>query len=86
MREDAPAELREAVIQIAVDFGFGPHDQRAILCRILRVLPNDNNWSAYPNVWGEVQDLIRGCEWFHVYDYIEALYDVLVKREPERAA
>jgi hypothetical protein len=86
VREDAPAELRDAVIQIARDFGFDPHDQRAILCRLLRALPDGNNWSAYPNVWGEVQDLIGGCEWFHVYDYIEALYQALLQRDPDRVS
>jgi hypothetical protein len=80
VREAAPPELREAIIQIAVEFDIGPHDQRAILCRLLRVLPNEHNWSTYPNVWGEVQELIRSCEWYHVYDYIESLYGAFATR------
>lgn len=74
VRDDAPGELREAVIQIALDAGISPAPQRNILTRILRVLPDPYNWSEYPNVFGEVQSLILGCDWNHVYDYIEALH------------
>jgi hypothetical protein len=86
VREDAPTELREAVLQIAVDRGLGPNVQRSILCRILRKLPNPGNWSEYPNVWGECQDLLLNCEWYKVYDYIEALHERLMASDQDAAA
>jgi hypothetical protein len=85
MRDDAPRELREAVVQIARDFGITPGTQRSILTRILRVLPDPNNWSEYPNVWNEVQWLVLNCEWYHVYDYIEALHECVSAGESNSA-
>ncbi len=75
VRDDAPRELREAVLQIAREAGVSPSPQRSILTKILRVLPESNNWSEYPNIWYEVQDLLLQCEWYYVYDYIEALHN-----------
>jgi hypothetical protein len=74
VREDAPEGLRFAVLAIARDLGLGPTPLREIICRTLRVTPNAYNWSDFPNVWEEVQELMFGCEWFRVYDIIEALY------------
>ncbi len=85
VREDAPEALREAVLQIAVSVGVGPKPQRAILCALLFKVANQYNWSDYPNVWGEVQDLIRGAEWYEVYDYIEALYERLLSADAAKA-
>lgn len=74
VREDAPEALRHAVVQIAAEEGFGtPSDQRALICRVLRVMPDRNNWSEYPNVAGEVEDLITTCMWYRVYDIAEGL-------------
>lgn len=84
VRDDAPAELREAVVQIGIEVGVSPSPQRKILCRILRILPDQGNWSEYPNVMNEVQDLISTCEWFHVYDYIEALAQHLAGTSPDQ--
>jgi hypothetical protein len=53
IREDAPANLRYAVLQIAIDLDWRPPALRPILCRVLRVPPDANNWSEYPNVWGK---------------------------------
>jgi hypothetical protein len=80
IREDAPDNLRYAVLQMAIDLDRPPSALRAILCRVLRVPPNANNLNQYPNVWGdpniweEVQALMYGCDWFKVYDIIEALH------------
>ncbi|WP_224361264.1 AbiJ-NTD4 domain-containing protein [Hyalangium versicolor] len=75
VREDAPDALRHAVVQIAAEEGFGtPSAQRALICRVLRVMPDRSNWSEYPNVAGEVEDLITTCKWFRVYDIAEAFY------------
>lgn len=50
-----------------------PSTLRDIVCGVLRTRPNSDNWSEYPNVWGEVQRLVSCCEWFRVYDIVETL-------------
>jgi hypothetical protein len=86
IREDAPKNMRYVVLQTAVEIGWGPSSLRRVLCRVLRVPPNEKaNWSEYPNIWGEVQDLIYGCEWFQVYDFVEALYAWIAKHNEEQA-
>jgi AbiJ N-terminal domain 4 len=75
VREDAPDALRHAVVQIAAEEGFdSPSSQRALICRVLRVMPDRNNWSEYPNIAYEVQELITACQWYRVYDIAEAFY------------
>jgi len=76
--DDAPADFRHAVLQVAVDdCGMSPNDLRDVLCKVLRKRPNPNNWSTYPNIWDEVQGLMAVCEWYRVYDIIEAIHDKL---------
>lgn len=83
VREDAPEALRHAVVQIAAEEGFGtPSAQRALICRVLRVMPDRSNWSEYPNVAGEVEDLITNCKWFRVYDIAEAFYAEAAASKP----
>jgi hypothetical protein len=77
VRESAPEDLRYAVLDEALKVDFGPHALRAVICRVLRKRPDPSNWSEYPNVWDEVQDLVYECEWFRVYDIIEAIADEL---------
>jgi hypothetical protein len=73
IREDAPQELRGFVMMAVYDLDYYPSYLRGIVCRVLRIAPDDNNWSEYPNIAGEVQRLISTCEWFYVYDIIEVL-------------
>jgi len=74
VRHDAPDWLRDIVIVFAYEAGFKPSDLRAVLCRQLIESPDQGNWSEYPNIDGEVHDLIGKAPWFCVYDLIEALY------------
>jgi hypothetical protein len=74
IREDAPESLRYFALDTVRELGYGPSALRYIMCRVLRTRPDPSNWSEYPNVWGEVQDLMYGCDWFNVYDAIEALH------------
>jgi hypothetical protein len=74
IREDAPESLRYFVLDAAKQLGYGPSALRTIVCRVLRTRPDPSNWSEYPNVWDEVQYLIYGCDWFKVYDIVEALH------------
>jgi AbiJ N-terminal domain 4 len=73
VREDAPEPLRYFVVQKAIDLGLSPSFLRRLLCRVLRRTPDPSNWSEHPNIWDEIQSLISGCDWFKVYDFIEAL-------------
>lgn len=73
IRNDAPQHVRDAVLQIALDVGFRPSELRSVICRVLRVAPDDYNWSEFPNVWGEVQGLMASAEWFRAYDVMEAI-------------
>jgi len=72
-RNDAPDEMRSVVLDIAYELGLSPTPVRSLLCRVLRKAPNSDNWSEWPNVASECDDLIRACAWFEVYDIIEAL-------------
>lgn len=84
IREDAPGALRSAILLIAEDAGMAPSVIRQVICRILLVQPDPGNWSAYPNVWNEVNYLIADCPWFKVYDIAEALHAELAYA-PDRA-
>jgi hypothetical protein len=77
VREDAPPNLRYAVAEIARSTGMRPSSIRSIVCRILLVTPDRNNWSEYPNIWDEVLGLLEACEWYKVYDIAETLWRAL---------
>src|ERR1019366_6769904 len=68
----------------AKDLGWGPSSLRPIVCRVLRVPPDQSNWSEYPNIDYEVTGLMSECAWFKVYDIIEALYGQMAKNDRER--
>lgn len=74
IREDAPDFLRFQVASIARSCGLSPTAIRTIVCDILLEVPDPRNWSEYPNIWDEVLGLLRGCEWYKVYDVAEALW------------
>lgn len=73
VRQDASHELRGVLIQVAYECGFGPSGLRTLVCNVLRKRPDQNNWSEYPNVNNEVHELVDECEWYRVYDIIEAI-------------
>lgn len=83
IREDAPESLRHFILDSMLQLGWEPSALRSVICRVLRTRPDPGNWSEYPNVWGEVQDLMYGCDWFKVYDIIEAVYASLAKNDEE---
>jgi hypothetical protein len=61
-------------VDLAYECGLDPHRARTVVCRILRVRADPQNWSAFPNVDDEVRGHIDACDWFYVYDVIEAFY------------
>lgn len=84
IREDAPENLRYIILQIAEDLGYAPSTLRSVLCRVLRVPPDAGNWSEYPNIQSEIEGLIYRCDWYKVYDIIEALHASFVQNDSRR--
>lgn len=82
IRDDAPEDLRALVVDFAYSAGLEPHDVRTIVCDVLMKRPDRENWSPHPNVDHEARQLLDDCEWFHVYDVIETIFDTL-RREAE---
>lgn len=74
VREDAPPELRGAILVLAKEAGMRPSTMRDVICQVLLVAPSSNNWSEYPNIWDEVQSDVMHAPWYKVYDIAEALY------------
>lgn len=83
VREDAPEGLRSFIPVAFYELNKNPSDLRAIVCRLLRVPPDRNNWSEFPNIDGEVIDLLTSCDWYLVYDIIETIIDKLKQSEKE---
>ena len=88
IREDAPQHVREAILIVAEhDLDLSPSTIRSVLCNTLRKIPDSNNWSQYPNIWWECEQLMENCPWYKVYDFVEGLYDTLRKSsDPTRAS
>src|SRR5690349_17472922 len=74
IRQDAPAELRSYLVDLAYECGMAPATVRTVVCRVLRRRPDPSNWSPFPNIDGETRQHLDECEWFEVYDVVEALY------------
>jgi len=79
VREDAPDSLRYAIPLIAQGAGMTPTAMRRVICQVLLVPPDRNNWSDYPNIWDEVTGLLADCPWYKVYDIAEALHASLAQ-------
>ena len=74
LREDAPPALRDAIVMLAEQEEMSPGEIRSVVCRVLLVTPDPENWSPYPNIANEVYGLVLSCRWYKVYDIAEALY------------
>lgn len=73
VREDAPDVVRDAILMLGYDAGFGPDSMRDIVCGVLLRRPDPNNWSP-GNVENEVQYLINDAPWYKIYDLAERIY------------
>ena len=74
VREDAPRSLRAAIPHLAIRRSMSFSALRSIICEILLVQPDPDNWSEIPNVRDEVNYLINDCDWFKVYDIAESIH------------
>jgi hypothetical protein len=73
IKNDAPDELRGAILSIAYGCDIKPSVIRQMLCTILARAPDRSNWSEFPNIYSEVNGLLSECEWFEVYDLLERI-------------
>lgn len=73
VRNDAPDSLREYIVQTVSSLGYEADLMRTTVCRLLKKVPDRNNWSE-PNVYFEVVGLLQDCQWYYVYDAIELFY------------
>lgn len=69
------------MLDTAKQLEYAPSSLRTIVCRVLHTRPDPGNWSEYPNIWSEVQELVYGCDWFRIYDLIEALYATFARHD-----
>ena len=78
VREAAPPALRHAIPMIAKEAGMMPSAMRRVICQVLLIPEDPDNWSEYPNIWDEVIGLItQEARWYQVYDIAEALHSHL---------
>jgi len=80
VREDAPPEIRDAILMLGYGSGYSPKGMRDIVCAVMLRRPDHNNWSDEP-VEREVQDLVDGAPWFRIYDLAERLYQSLERQD-----
>lgn len=83
IREGAPEGLRGFIRMAFYDLNKKPSDLRAIITRVLKISPDSNNWSEYPNIDYEVEHHLANCEWYLVYDIIEIIIQKLNPNDKE---
>lgn len=83
VREDAPEGLRGFVKMVFYDLDKSPSDLRSIVCVVLKIPPDSNNWSEFPNIDYEVKNHLENCEWYLVYDIIETIIQKLTGQSKE---
>ena len=83
VREDAPEGLRGFIKMAFYDLNKNPSDLRAITSKVLKIPPDSNNWSEFPNIDWEVGQHLENCEWYLVYDIIEVIIQKLNPIEKE---
>lgn len=81
VREDAPEGLRGFIKMSFYDLKKNPSELREITTRVLKIPPDSNNWSEFPNIDNEVDHHLQNCEWYFVYDIIEIIIQRLDRKE-----
>ncbi len=77
IRNEAPKELRDYLPRIVYKVGQSSESLRELICDELRTSPDyDNNWGV-PNIRSEIDYLLETCEWYQVYDIIEAITEAI---------
>ncbi|MEC4722797.1 hypothetical protein RY831_26920 [Noviherbaspirillum sp. CPCC 100848] len=86
VREDAPHDFRGVLVELAYEYGWKPRPLRELVCRVLRERPDSSNWSEYPNIDGEIRNLVDDAEWYKVYDIVEAVYNAMTSNRHDDSA
>ena len=85
IREGAPESLRVTVLEtVRTMEHWTPTRIRRVLCGVLGVRADQEIWTDYPNVWDEVQYHMHRCDWYKVYDFIEAIHTVMSPGEQDQ--
>ena len=72
--DNAPDSVRYGIREVLTVIGYlTPTAQRRVLCPALRISPDKDNWSDYPNVDNEVVDLLTTTSWCKFYDSLERI-------------
>ena len=75
IREEAPESLRVTALETVRRMArWTPKRIRRVLCGVLGVRADPDNWTDYPNVWDEVEFHMHRCDWYKVYDFIEMIH------------
>lgn len=85
VREEAPSQLREALVVLGENMGLSPSQMRLRVCGVLLKTPDRGNWTEYPNIYAEVVDLVRSCEWYKVYDIAESFYEQIHQYDVDKS-
>ena len=72
-REEAPVELRSFIVQLLYDYQWSALDIRKLLCRVVRMTPDANNWGD-DYIDSEIHGLITDAKWYKIYEFIERAY------------
>jgi hypothetical protein len=84
IRNEAPESLRAVLLKEAERVGVGAGELEEIVCKALNKLPSADWSPSY--IWNNVVSDIRQCEWFRVYDIIEAVDQHLIQKGWNEAA
>ena len=80
--DDAPGALRAGLREVLEGIGYRkPSSQRRVLSKALRVNSDNQNWSEYPNIDSEVEDLIASGPWYKFFDALERMRQFLLEEE-----
>ena len=82
--DDAPDALRYGIREVLHVLGYEkPSAQRRILCKALRIIPDQGNWSEHPNIEDEVVGLLETEPWYKFFDALERICRFLPARRVE---
>lgn len=78
---DAPDNFRNYLFLLIQQTGIGLKEIRRCVCLAIQEAENPQNWGENGYMSEEIRCLIQECEWFYVYDVIEAIYQKLSKEK-----
>lgn len=77
IRNDAPRQLRLYVFQMMQHYEHSLKKIRNTVCYIAKEPEAPNNWGENDFMKSEIQGIMMDCQWYRIYDIIEAFYKTL---------